>query len=98
MHKKECLDHQATGLAYTQVIPAEGRVSEGHVPYAHPRVGDQLGFDFGDKGGSDKEFRGPAFSENTTQPLKSKYSCSAISLRVLRVQRSPICSASPSAP
>jgi hypothetical protein len=67
--RKKRLDHHAELVAYKPVISAEGRVSEGHVPYARHRVSDQLGFDFGDKVGSENAFRDPAFSENKTQPL-----------------------------
>ncbi len=57
------------GDAYKQVIPTEGRVSEGHASYARNRAGHQLSLDFGDKVSTGNGFRDPAFSENKTQPL-----------------------------
>jgi len=69
MDKTQPPDHPAEMFAYKQVIPAEGRVSEGQAAYARLRVGSQLGFDFGDKVGNGNAFRDPAFSENKTQPL-----------------------------
>ena len=54
---------------YTQIIPTEGRVSEGRVPYArrHSGANGQLSFDLNVRNGNG--FRDPAFSENKTQPL-----------------------------
>ncbi|MBI2999281.1 MAG: hypothetical protein HYY46_12680 [Deltaproteobacteria bacterium] len=69
MAKTRRLDHQAEVFAYKQVIPTEGRVSEGHASYARHRAGYQLRFDFGDKVRTANGFRDPAFSENKTQPL-----------------------------
>jgi DNA modification methylase len=68
-HKKKRLDRNAEGVAYKQVIPTEGRVSEGHVSYAYHHVGQQMSFDFVEKGNSGSAFRDPAFSDNKTQPL-----------------------------
>jgi hypothetical protein len=56
-------------LTYTQVIPIEGRVSEGDSTHGRPRVGHQLSFNFTGQDGTASAFRDPAFSENKTQPL-----------------------------
>jgi len=69
MGNRERLDQKAAVLAYKQVIPTEGRVSEGHASYARHRVGHQLSFDFGNKSSAGNTLRDPAFSENKTQPL-----------------------------
>ncbi len=69
MGKRKRLDQKAEVFAYKQVIPTEGRVSEGPASYARHRVGHQLRFDFGDKVSTGNAFRDPAFSENKTQPL-----------------------------
>lgn len=69
MDKRKRLDQKAEVFAYKQVIPTEGRVSEGHASYARHRAGHQLSFDFGDKVSTGNALRDPAFSENKTQPL-----------------------------
>jgi hypothetical protein len=56
-------------FTYKQIIPVEGRISEGRVSYAHHRGVDQLSFDFRNKATTGNAFRDPAFSENKTQPL-----------------------------
>jgi hypothetical protein len=63
------LDQKAQVVTYKQVIPTEGRVSEGHATYARRRTGQQQRLDFGDKVSPRNAFRDPAFSENKTQPL-----------------------------
>lgn len=60
---------QAELFEYKQVIPTEGRVSEGHAAYAHRHPDRQLSLDFGEKVSAGNGFRDPAFSENKTQPL-----------------------------
>jgi DNA modification methylase len=67
--KGERVDRQAAVYAYKQVIPTEGRVSEGHASYARHHGSHQLSFDFGHKSSTANGFRDPAFSENKTQPL-----------------------------
>lgn len=69
VHRRNRLDQKAEVFAYKQVIPTEGRVSEGHASYAPQGLGHQLSFDFGDKVRVGNAFRDPAFSENRTQPL-----------------------------
>ncbi len=69
MKKREHLDQKAQLFAYGQVIPTEGRVSEGRASCTRRRVGHQLSFDFGDKVSTGNGLRDPAFSENKTQPL-----------------------------
>ncbi len=58
-------------LLYKQIIPTEGRVSEGQASYARDNhfAKGQLGFDFAEKVKNGKPFRDPASSENKTQPL-----------------------------
>ncbi len=56
-------------LAYRQIIPTEGRVSEGRAAYTGYRGVDQLSLDFGDTARTGSAWRDPAFSENKTQPL-----------------------------
>src|SRR5574341_2653282 len=68
-HTRKRLDRNAGVFAYKQVIPTEGRVSEGHASYARHHVGHQLSFDFVEKVNSGSAFRDPAFSDNKTQPL-----------------------------
>ncbi|MFQ5853340.1 MAG: site-specific DNA-methyltransferase [Candidatus Binatia bacterium] len=69
MDKKKRMDNKCDVVAYKQIIPAEGRVSERHASYACHRAGYQVGFDFGEKVRNGNAFRDPAFSENKTQPL-----------------------------
>ncbi len=69
MDNRERLDQKAAVLGYKQVIPTEGRVSEGHASYARHRVGHQLSFDFGNKSSAGNAWRDPAFAKNKTQPL-----------------------------
>ncbi|MBI4304649.1 MAG: hypothetical protein HY665_09990 [Chloroflexi bacterium] len=69
VNKREHLDQKTHVFAYKQVIPTEGRVSEGSVSYTRQRVSHQLSFDFGDKVSTGNGLRDPAFSENKTQPL-----------------------------
>lgn len=69
LQERKRVDQKAEVFEYKQVIPTEGRVSEGPVSYARHRAGDQLSFDFADKVRTGNGFRDPAFSENKTQPL-----------------------------
>lgn len=69
LQKRKRVDQKAEVFTYKQVIPTEGRVSEGHASYARYHVGQQLSFDFVDKVSAGNAFRDPAFSENKTQPL-----------------------------
>jgi hypothetical protein len=69
MGKREHLDQKAEMLGHKQVIPTEGRVSEGHAFHARHHVDHQLSFDFGNKSSTGNALRDPAFSENKTQPL-----------------------------
>jgi len=62
-------DQKAEVLAYTDVIPIEGRVSERHAFYGRHPADHQLSFDFPDQAGTANAFRDAAFSENKTQPL-----------------------------
>lgn len=68
MGNSKRLDQQAEVFTYKEVIPAEGRISEGSASYARHPAGHQLGLDFGDKVRT-VNHRDPAFSENKTQPL-----------------------------
>src|SRR3990172_3389250 len=57
-------------LLYRQIIPTEGRVSEGLPQYSSLSYGKhQLSFDFSDKAKNGNSFRDPAFADNKTQPL-----------------------------
>jgi hypothetical protein len=69
MGKSKRQDQDAEVLAYKQVIPIEGRVSERDGFYRPHRAGHQLSFDFAEQAGTANAFRDPAFSENKTQPL-----------------------------
>jgi hypothetical protein len=69
MGKREQLDQKAEMLGHKQVIPTEGRVSDGHASYARHHVDHQLSFDFGNTSSTGNALRDPAFSENKTQPL-----------------------------
>jgi hypothetical protein len=69
MGETSCLRQKAEVIAYKQVIPTEGRVSQGGAAYARHHVRRQLSLDFGDTVRSRNAFRDPAFSENRTQPL-----------------------------
>jgi len=60
---------QAELLQYRQVIPTEGRVSQGRASYGRRRAHGQLGLDFPEKVTPGNGFRDPAFAENKTQPL-----------------------------
>ncbi|PWB47190.1 MAG: site-specific DNA-methyltransferase [Candidatus Methylomirabilota bacterium] len=63
------MDRKAPVSAYRQVIPTEGRLSEGAASYGRPHAGRQLGFDFVENVRTGNGFRDPAFSDNKTQPL-----------------------------
>ncbi|HXH10406.1 MAG TPA: DNA methyltransferase [Alphaproteobacteria bacterium] len=63
------MERRAEVFTYKNVIPAEGRVSEGRASYAGYRGVDQLSLDFWDTAGAGNALRDPAFSENKTQPL-----------------------------
>ncbi len=57
-------------LLYRQIIPTEGRVSEGLPAYAvNSRRSSQLTLDFTGKPRNGNGFRDPAFADNKTQPL-----------------------------
>ncbi len=69
LQRRKRVDQKAEVCAYKQVIPTEGRVSEGPVSCGRHRTGDQLSSDFADKVRTGNGFRDPAFSENKTQLL-----------------------------
>ncbi len=71
MGKRNLFHQTADALVYTQIIPAEGRVSEGRASYTRHRFGlnRQLRLDLMDKVRNGNGFRDPAFSDNKTQPL-----------------------------
>lgn len=66
---KKRMERKAPVPAYRQVIPTEGRISEGAATYARHPVDRQLGFDFVENLRAGNGFRDPAFSDNKTQPL-----------------------------
>lgn len=63
------MERKAVAIEYKQVIPTEGRVSEGRASYLRYHGAHQMSFEFGNKVGAGNGFRDPAFSENKTQPL-----------------------------